>query len=75
VLTDPSVDDERATAMGQRLPTLRLRDGTTVEDAMWEMSDLVGKGARNSNRTANEISSVESEQDRSATAPADIELN
>jgi hypothetical protein len=40
---DASIDDERATAVQQRFPTLRLHDGATVEDAMWEITNFLGK--------------------------------
>jgi hypothetical protein len=43
VVIDPSVDDERAKAVQQRFSTLRLYDGATIEDTMWELTNLLGQ--------------------------------
>jgi hypothetical protein len=45
VVIDASVDDERAKAVQKRFPTLRLDDGATVEDATWELTNLLDKGS------------------------------
>ena len=42
VLIDSSVDDERAAAVQQRFPTLRLHEGAIVEDMIWEITNLLG---------------------------------
>jgi hypothetical protein len=43
VVIDPSVDDERAKTVQQRFSTLRLHDGATIGDTMWELTNLLGQ--------------------------------
>ena len=43
VVIDPSVDDERAKTVQQRFATLRLHDGATIGDTMWELTNLLGQ--------------------------------
>jgi hypothetical protein len=43
VVIDASVDEERAKAVQQRFPGLRLHEGATAEGTLWELANLLGR--------------------------------